>query len=111
MSVKASLTKPSNPNKVIDVETAEGADQFARDLGITEVVSTGDGTGETTERQMAAPETQALVRQPARPAGLNVADSGGGLEGEFDRSDLKTPQLKIVNGSGELSQKFNQGSL
>lgn len=37
--------------------------------------------------------------------------SGGGVVGEFDQSDLKLPQLKIVNGSGELSQRFNQGTL
>lgn len=37
--------------------------------------------------------------------------SGGTLEGEFDQSDIRHPQLKIVNGSGPLSQTFNQGTI
>lgn len=37
--------------------------------------------------------------------------SDGAISGPIDRSDFKTPQLKIVQGSGKLSQKFNQGAL
>lgn len=37
--------------------------------------------------------------------------SGGALTGPIDRSDFKTPQLKLIQGSGPLSKKFNQGTL
>lgn len=37
--------------------------------------------------------------------------SGGAITGPIDRSDFKTPQLKIVQGSGPLAKKFNQGTL
>jgi hypothetical protein len=37
--------------------------------------------------------------------------SGGAITGPVDRTDFKTPQVKIVQGSGPLSQKFNQGTL
>jgi len=41
------------------------------------------------------------------PAALtSLVDSHG-----FNRSELKRPQLKVVNGQGPLSQKFNQGDL
>lgn len=37
--------------------------------------------------------------------------SDGALSGPIDNSDFKIPQLKVVNGSGPLSQKFNQGTV
>jgi len=37
--------------------------------------------------------------------------SEGAITGPVDRSDFKTPQLKLVQGNGPLSKQFNQGSL
>lgn len=37
--------------------------------------------------------------------------SDGALTGPIDNSDFKIPQLKIVQGSGPLSKKFNQGTV
>jgi hypothetical protein len=37
--------------------------------------------------------------------------SDGALTGPIDSSDFKIPQLKVVQGSGPLSKKFNQGTL
>ena len=37
--------------------------------------------------------------------------SGGAIEGEVDRSDFKTPQLKIIQGSGPATINNNQGDL
>lgn len=122
MSVKATISKPRNtPNaQVIDSESPDSVDQFARELGVESITTVGNGT--TAEQvEVAEPVTegaeapsQALAKRQTHPApALNqyTANSGGGLEGEFESSDLQMPQLKIVNGSGELSQKFNQGSL
>lgn len=43
--------------------------------------------------------------------GAYHAISDGALEGEFDQTDIRHPTLKIVNGNGELSSKFNQGTI
>lgn len=37
--------------------------------------------------------------------------SEGAITGPVDRSDFKTPQLKLIQGNGPLSKLFNQGSL
>lgn len=63
----------------------------------------------------AAPETHSDDDEV--PAGAVVVQnhwsqaSEGAISGPIDRSDFKTPQLKIVQGSGPLSKKFNQGTL
>lgn len=53
---------------------------------------------------------QALVPIPRLAALLPVVP-GDGFVGEFDENDITIPQLKIVAGSGALSEKFNVGSL
>jgi hypothetical protein len=109
MSVKATIGRPTQH---INVETPEGADQLARELGVESVTTIGDGARAVPlEDPTTHNQTAVAIRQPQPVGKLNLPDSGGGLEGEFEVSDLKTPQLKIVNGSGELSQKFNQGSV
>lgn len=117
MSVKASIIKPRTQTQVIDVDTAEGADQLAKELGIESVTTVGTGEGaqtidvatiETEQRQQQA---QAVAVRQTQAVNPYTASSNGGLEGEYDASDLTMPQLKIVNGSGELSQRYNQGSL
>lgn len=42
---------------------------------------------------------------------LPVMSSSSGLIGEWDSGDVKFPSLKIVQGSGQLSQTFNSGTL
>src|SRR5690606_14126000 len=55
---------------------------------------------------------------PHTPSGVEhyapnryAAVSGGGLIGDFDESDVRHPTLRIVNGSGELSKTYHQGTL
>lgn len=120
MSVKATI-KPRSNNlnpQIVDAESSDSTNELARQLGVEAVTTVGG----VTEIHQAVPVEEAessdapqavAVRHNAPPPAVNryTADSGGGLEGEFEQSDLKIPQLKIVNGSGALSQKFNQGSL
>lgn len=54
---------------------------------------------------------RAVAVRPALPVSPYVTESGGGFEGEWDQDDFRLPQLKIVNGSGELAQKYNTGTL
>ncbi len=35
----------------------------------------------------------------------------GAIRGEFTSADIRLPRLQIVQGSGELSKKYNQGTL
>lgn len=117
MAVTATIRKPAAKTKppVIDVEATRtdvdenSADKLAAEL---EAGAPVPGSEEAADAEINGSRAVALRPNAAvAPVGRFVEESGGGLEGEFDQSDLKLPQLKIVNGSGELSQKFNQGTL
>lgn len=92
----------------IEVEsttTIAGGDGFDESLGINE------GEGAATPPN----ETRALV--PHESAGQVPATTGGyanpenGLEGEWAAEDLKFPSIKIVQGSGPMSERFPVGCL
>lgn len=131
MAVKASIRKPvsasplGKPAPVIDVDldTLEGA-QAAKKIGnnvdetsadeLANALEAGVPVPGSDEEVMESCGTRAVATRPGMSVasgGVYAAESDGGLEGDFDSGDLKLPQLKIVNGSGPLSQKFNQGSL
>lgn len=68
------------------------------------------------EQQVAEPApSNAVVPRP--PAGFAVATrtsygtDGSGLEGDWGTEDLRFPQLKVVQGSGQLSAQFDNGSV
>lgn len=48
---------------------------------------------------------------PRTHRALPVMSSSSGLIGEWDSGDVKFPALKIVQGSGQLSQTYNSGTL
>lgn len=114
MAIKATMRKPvesaplGKPAPYIDVEATvspvdeTSAEQLAARLEAGEPVP---GSEEETERNTA------VMTRPVASVGMFDEASGGGLQGDFDSTDFKIPQLKVVNGSGELSEKFNQGSL
>lgn len=72
---------------------------------------------EVLEVPAAAPQPNAIA--PAAPTDIVQAprseriafDADSGLSGDWDSGDIKLPALRIVQGSGELSQKFNVGSV
>lgn len=121
MSVKATIRKPNTPTIDVETASAEQVDEFARSVGVESVTTIGTGDGAEIVQPRPAPTlgtgssvtgTVALAPAPTRTGtSLALVSGNSGIEGEFDGSDLKTPQLKIVNGSGELSKKHNQGSL
>jgi hypothetical protein len=43
--------------------------------------------------------------------GLIAHAPDSGFVGEFDEKDIRVPQFRIVNGSGKMSQKYNQGAV
>lgn len=76
-----------------------------------------DAPMQLTHTEGAAPETTHAEDDDGVPSGAVVVRgqyfdaSEGAISGPIDRTDFKTPQLKIVQGSGPLSEKFNQGTL
>lgn len=117
MSVKTNIrprsATPVVNAQVIDEGSPEAVDQLARELGIESQTTVGNGTTAVEVVAEAEPQSQAVAVRHSQPPAVNryTANSGGGLEGEFESSDLQIPMFKIVNGQGELSQKFNGGSL
>jgi len=98
---------------VIDVEAQvtgvdeTSAEKLAEEL---EAGAPAPGSAEAAQAEMEQGSASAAgLRAPATRS--NYADTEGGVEGDFDASDLKLPQFKVVNGSGDLSKRFNQGSL
>jgi hypothetical protein len=89
------------------------ADRLAAELGVG---------GATIDISPEGSETSAAPAQQGNTLSLATTTavvhtspysgvSDGGIEGEFDSNDFRLPQLKIVNGSGKLSQEYNQGTL
>jgi hypothetical protein len=58
---------------------------------------------------LATESTNAVATRTTRALAPMSASSG--LIGEWDSSDVKFPALKIVQGSGQLSQTYNSGTL
>jgi hypothetical protein len=90
----------------IATTTPEGAatDDLKAELLTSEPVST-----ETASSGAVVPRQRTGGAVAVRGAYYDISD--GALEGEFDQSDIRHPTLKIVNGNGELSSKFNQGTI
>lgn len=98
---------------VIDLDDPNSADQLARELGVQSETSIGTGDGSETlpeppESSLPAVTRDDIERTASGPA--TRPETGDEISGEFDKSDVKLPQFKIVNGSGELAQKFHQGA-
>lgn len=115
--VKATVRKPAQTlaaqQPVIDIEATRVDENSAEALAAQlEAGAAVPGSEEEAEQQVEQNRTTTLAARPPAALVQSYADlSGGGLEGDFDANDLKLPQLKLVNGSGELSQKYNQGTL
>lgn len=82
-----------------------------------ELLPTEDTGGEVEAASEASPgvpariETTNAVALTSSPKGDFFDVSGGAFEGEFDTGDIRHAQLKIVQGSGPMSQKFQIGAL
>lgn len=67
--------------------------------------------GEEQFQQVA--QTSALaVRAPSAVATRSqYGDAAGGLEGDWGSEDLRFPQLKVVQGKGQLAAQFDDGTV
>jgi hypothetical protein len=97
--IKSSLKKKTQPTH------ASPVDENAADLLAAQIdAAAGDAP---TSALVAAP----LGRVPARTQTTILNDPNSGFVGEFDLHDITIPQLKIVQGSGPLSERFSVGSV
>lgn len=129
MPIKATVRRPAPPvaapapagapgGPALEVESSAhtvdeaSPEELAKALESGAPIPGSDEEAEQASRRPAAPTALPAPRAaaPQQPSRYSDA-SGGGLEGDFDEKDIRLPQLKIVNGSGELAQKFNQGTL
>jgi hypothetical protein len=74
--------------------------------GLTDIIPPGEPAAEIEE-----PAPPPLARRSSSAVATSASFSGEGLEGEWGQEDLKYPQLKIVQGSGELSKQFDNGTI
>lgn len=64
------------------------------------------------EPSAAAHNAALAVRPPAGAvARTSYGGEGSGIEGDWGSEDLRFPQLKIVQGSGQLSAQFDNGTV
>lgn len=54
-----------------------------------------------------------LAARPQQTTAITIASNAtnGIVEGDFDDTDIKPPRLQIVQGSGELSNKYSHGTI
>ena len=98
-------------------EAAKKALAEASAPGFIEAV-TGTGDGAQTSAPISTAQAASEIANPgavvpatSRAVGhAPAAIGGGGIQG-FNTDDIKFPVLKIVNGSGPLSQKFPGGTV
>lgn len=122
--IKATLKKSAKP-PVVDVEATVEPPSGGETAGAAPAPS-GGGLEDTLLAGRSGKEKCGAEGAPAgavatRPVSATPVAAGAaarsqiyvpdGFEGEFDSSDLKFPQLKIVQGSGPLAAQFDQGSL
>lgn len=121
--VKATLKKPAakvetTPSKTaqkptIDVESTVTPQKKESLDSLFEAASKDTVTGsgpEVVDVDPVSSEEQAPRENTNRALAHRQAQAGA-MEGDFDSSDIRFPSLRIVNGSGKLSQTYNQGCI
>src|SRR5215469_3145425 len=108
--LQATLRTAKAPAPIIDVEATVEHTTTSGGRDLTETIPTSQVEAEVADpvgasTAVARRQTSA-VTTPARQT-----YSGEGIEGDWGQEDLKFPQIKIVQGSGDLSKDFNNGAI
>jgi len=109
---KKHIAEQAEMKGIIDVEatvvssTSEPqenpTDEGAIDAALSEAQAEPSPAQETQPEQAPQPSTQLPARR---------SNTVAGFEGDFDQTDTRVPQIKIVQGSGPMSKLFQQGAL
>lgn len=100
----AAALKSDTP--VIDVDasvTPASNDELRNALGVNDAA---EDAGATAQEQ-----TSAIVKAAPKAVSRYSTVSDGGFGGEWSKDDLKFPNLKIIQGSGPLSNLFKTGQV
>lgn len=94
--------------------TNAAVEKVANEVGVADLKKalglSGDAPATTPTTEPAA-QTNAVATRPNAEVSRFAANSGGGLSGDWGREHVKFPSMKIVQGSGPMSQKFKTGQL
>ncbi len=113
--VKAALRTTRQQAPVVDAEVLPDEQSPTGNQPGVESTGTGLSNIDADFGAGPAPTTTAVAERPstavesASPNRFSES-SDGALEGDWDNSDRRFPRLQIVNGSGKLSEKWNQGT-
>lgn len=83
-------------------------DEVLKDIAQAEQLEAANDVPENAD---ARNTSSALATRPTNTAVGRPVQHEEGFEGEWGKDDLKFPQLKLVQGSGPLSQRFNNGTI
>jgi hypothetical protein len=83
-------------------------DGVLADIAEAQQLEAGEQIPETAP---AAQTSTAVATRPTNTAVARPVQHEEGFEGDWGKEDLKFPQLKLVQGSGPLSQRFNNGTI
>jgi hypothetical protein len=124
--VKATLrTNPTaKPSPVIDVKAEVVNEKIESTLGVGVGQASQDLTSLLPSQEPTAADVAAATGEPAPAAATAPATTSHnrsvqkyqpapveGFDGDWGADDVKFPQLKLVQGSGPLSQTFDAGSI
>jgi hypothetical protein len=119
--VKNFVDEQAADKKIAELDGSAGVEQLYEGPkdGVVDVESTvvaapantvSPVTGSVGADVVPANTTSAVARHSSVTAVYSDV-SDGAIEGDFNTEDVRFPQLKIVQGSGTLSQMYPQGSL
>lgn len=103
----AALNTPS-PGEATYAEVAKVANEVG-DADLKAALGVSDSA--PADAPASAPTQNAVATRPNAEVSRFAANSGGGLSGDWGREHVKFPSMKIVQGSGPMSQRYKTGQL
>lgn len=114
----SAIKSASKPQPAVDVQAtvttdAPGGNHTVQEANVDAALADIEQAAQI-EAANDVPETAPATTVATRPTNTAVGrpvQHEEGFEGEWGKEDLKFPQLKLVQGSGPLSQRFNNGTI
>lgn len=103
-------TKPTKPEAALPEDIANAMD-IPSSVEVVSESAPEESAPATGNPASGSNPTTGLATRPSATVNRYTEESNGGAEGDWDQDDIRLPQLKIVNGSGPLSQLHHQGTL
>lgn len=108
-AAKAALSTPA-PGEATNAFVEQVATEVG-DADLKKALGLADGATTGVAPATAQPASTAIATRPSHEVSRFSSASNGGLSGEWGREHVKFPAMKIVQGSGPMSQLFKTGQL